>query len=140
MSKLTQMLRRHEGVKQFAYEDSLGYLTIGAGRSIDSRVGLGLSDAEIEYLLKNDIDRVREELKSNFPWFHNLNKARKDAIISICFNLGLPKFMKFEKALAAMAEEDYITASNEFLDSRWALQVGARAMELAEMIETGEYS
>lgn len=140
MSKLTQMLRKHEGVRKYAYEDSRGYVTIGVGRCIDYRIGLGLSDAEIEYLLKNDIDRVREELKSNFSWFHNLNKARKDAIISICFNLGLPKFMRFEKALAAMAEEDYITASNEFLDSRWALQVGKRAMELAEMIETGQYS
>jgi len=61
-------------------------------------------------------------------------------MIDICFNLGLTKLLKFEKALAAMAEEDYITASNEFLDSRWAVQVGDRAMELAEMIETGEYS
>lgn len=139
MSKLTQMLRRHEGVVKYGYHDPMGYLTIGAGRSIDSRGGLGLSELEIEFLLRNDIDRCREELKANFPWFHNLNKARKDAMIDICFNLGITKLLKFELALAAMAEEDYITASNEFLDSKWAKQVGDRALELAEMIETGDY-
>ena len=140
MSKLTEMLKRHEGVRKYGYSDPMGYLTVAVGRNIDARGGLGLSDTEIEFLLRNDIDRVREELKSNFPWFHNLKKARKDAMIDICFNLGITKLLKFEKALAAMAEEDYITASNEFLDSRWAVQVGNRAMELAEMIETGEYS
>ena len=139
MSKLVAMLKKHEGVRRFGYADSLGNLTVGVGRNIDERGGLGLSDSEIEFLLKNDIARVREELKSNFPWFHNLNKARKDAMIDICFNLGLTKLLKFENALAAMAEEDYITASNEFLDSRWAKQVGNRALELAEMIETGSY-
>lgn len=139
MSKLTEMLRRHEGVVKHGYNDPMGYLTIGVGRNIDARGGLGLSDDEIDLLLRNDIDRCREELKSNFPWFHNLNKARKDAMIDICFNLGLTKLLKFELALAAMAEEDYITASNEFLDSKWAKQVGNRALELAEMIETGCY-
>ena len=139
MNKLIAMLKKHEGVRRHGYHDPMGFLTIGIGRNIDARGGLGLSDAEIDFLLKNDIERVREELKSNFPWFHNLNKARKDAMIDICFNLGLTKLLKFENALAAMAEEDYITASNEFLDSRWSTQVGNRALELAEMIETGAY-
>ena len=38
-----------------------------------------------------------------------------------------------------MAESDWEEASEQFLDSRWADQVGNRASELAEMIRTGEY-
>ena len=59
MSKLTEMLRRHEGVVKYGYNDPMGYLTIGVGRNIDSRGGLGLSDDEIEFLLRNDINRCR---------------------------------------------------------------------------------
>jgi lysozyme len=38
-----------------------------------------------------------------------------------------------------MEEADYKAASDEFLDSKWARQVGSRAVELTEMIRTGEY-
>jgi len=41
--------------------------------------------------------------------------------------------------LAAMATEDYEIAADEFLDSRWAKQVGSRAFTITEMIRTGDY-
>ena len=53
--------------------------------------------------------------------------------------LRLPRLKKFKKALAAMALGDWKTAEIEFLDSKWARQVGHRAIELAEMIRTGKY-
>ena len=37
-----------------------------------------------------------------------------------------------------MAEEDYETAANEFMDSKWSSQVGRRAYEVTQMIRTGE--
>jgi len=140
MSKLMTMLKRHEGIETHAYVDSVGKVTIGVGRNIDAKGGLGLSEEEIDFMLGNDIDRVEDELASNFSWFVDLDEARYDALINICFNLGLPRLLKFENALAAMASEDYNLAAIEFLDSRWAQQVGQRAIELSLMIETGEYS
>ena len=133
------MLRRHEGVESHAYTDSVGKITIGVGRNIDPNQGLGLTNEEINFLLYNDIDRVEHELAANFEWFLELNDARYDAMINICFNLGLPRMLKFKKALAAMEGEDYKLAAIEWLDSRWADQVGQRAIELSLMIETGEY-
>jgi lysozyme len=47
--------------------------------------------------------------------------------------------MGFKKALAAMAIEDYDVAADEFLDSRWAKQVGSRALTITDMIRTGDY-
>jgi len=102
-------------------------------------VGLGLSHDEIEYRLQNDVKRCIEELDSNFPLYRNLCEARRDAMINLCFNLGLPRLKKFVKALAAMEAGNYQEAAVEFLDSRWAKQVGARALEVTHMIRSGEY-
>jgi len=139
MSKLFNMLKRHEGVETHAYVDTVGKTTIGVGRNIDPSGGIGLSEEEINFMLGNDIERVEEELYRQFKWLHTLNEPRYDALVDICFNLGLPRFLKFEKALAAMEAGDYNLAAIEFLDSRWAVQVGQRAIELSLMIETGEY-
>ena len=41
----------------------------------------GLSKDEVDFLLVNDIKRVEDELTRNFPWFSELNEARRDAMI-----------------------------------------------------------
>ena len=138
MSELTEMLRKHEGVRDKVYLCSAGYETIGVGRNI-SEDGLGLSDDEIDYLLSNDIKRVREELTEEYYWFAGLDEARQDAMIDISFNLGQTRLRGFVKSLEAMAREDFDTAADEFMDARWATQVGNRANEITEMIRVGEY-
>ena len=138
MSELTEMLRKHEGVRDKVYLCSAGYETIGVGRNI-SEDGLGLSDDEIDYLLSNDIKRVREELTEEYYWFAGLAEARPDAMIDISFNLGQTRLRGFVKSLEAMAREDFDTAADEFMDSKWSEQVGDRAVEVTEIIRTGEY-
>lgn len=137
MSKLIEQLRRHEGVRSHVYLCPAGYETIGVGRNI-AESGLGLSDDEIDYLLKNDIERCRLEL-SAFSWFTDTDPVRQDALINLCFNLGMTRLLGFKNALARMAEGKYPEAAEEFLDSRWAKQVGSRADEVTEMIKTGRY-
>ena len=137
MSELTEMLRKHEGVRDKVYLCSAGYETIGVGRNI-SEDGLGLSDDEIDYLLSNDIKRVREELTEEYYWFAGLDEARQDAMIDISFNLGQTRLRGFVKSLEAMAREDFDTAADEFMDSKWSEQVGDRAVEVTEIIRSGE--
>ena len=144
MSKLTEMLRRHEGVESHAYLCSQDFMTIGVGRNVDAgddgrARGLGLSDDEVDYLLKNDIGRVIQELDGEYSWFSGLNDARSDAMVDISFNLGQTRLRGFKKALEAMSSGDWEEASRQFLDSRWAKQVGNRATELAKIIRTGKY-
>jgi len=138
MTKLMEKLKLREGVRSKVYMCSAGYETIGVGRNI-AESGLGLSDDEIEYLLNNDIKRVREELEDNYFWFAALNEVRQDAMIDISFNLGLTRLRGFVKALEAMSREQFDIAADEFMDSRWSQQVGNRAVEVTEMIRTGEY-
>jgi len=137
MSKLSDQLRIHEGVRSHVYKCSSGLETIGVGRCI-AQGSLGLSDDEIDYLLENDIKRCKQELVS-LPWFIDLDPVRQDALVNLCFNLGLTRLLGFKNAMAAMATGDYDKAAEEFLDSRWSRQVGQRSLEVAHMIRTGEY-
>ena len=138
MSKLIEQLKRHEGVRTHAYKCSADYITVGVGRNIDEDGGLGLSDDEINYLLANDIKRCKQELVA-LSWFVDLDEVRQDALINLCFNLGLTRLLGFRNAMAAMAEGDYEKAADEFLDSRWATQVGQRAIEVTNMSRSGSY-
>ena len=136
MDKLKALLKRHEGWRNHPYEDTTGVLSIGVGRNLDDR---GLSDEEVTFLLYNDIYLSQSELMQTFDWFQFLNEARQDAIISMHFNLGLTRLLKFKKTLAALSDGDFLTASEEMLDSKWADQVGQRAIELSAMVRTGRY-
>lgn len=137
MSKLTAQLRRHEGVRSHFYRCTSGLATIGVGRCIEEG-SLGLSDDEIDYLLENDIKRCKAELLA-FSWFTDLDSVRQDAMVNLLFNLGMTRLMGFRNALAAMENSDFQKAADEFMDSRWATQVGNRADEVCEMIRTGRY-
>lgn len=138
MSKLSDQLRVHEGVRSHAYKCSANMITVGVGRNIDENGGLGLSDDEIDYLLENDIRRCKQELIT-LPWFSEIDSVRQDALINMCFNLGMTRLLGFKNALTAMSVGDYDTAADEFMDSRWAKQVGYRAEEVCTMIREGNY-
>ena len=137
--RLREMLKRHEGVRTHAYEDHLGYVTVGVGRCLDENVGLGLSDEEIDYLLMNDIHTCRRELESAYDWFEDLDSVRQEALIDLSFNIGQTRLRGFVKALGHMADGNYTEAGDEFYDSKWATQVGDRALEICQMIKSGEY-
>lgn len=138
MEQLIEMLKIHEGVAYHAYKCTADKITIGVGRNIDSNGGLGLSDEEIDYLLKNDIIRCNEELNS-FQWFADLDENRQYAIVDMCFNLGLTRLLKFKNMISALQREDWEEAASQALDSMWARQVGTRAHTLATILRTGEF-
>lgn len=137
--RILKLLRRHEGVRRFVYLDHLGYETIGVGRCLKEDVGLGLSDDEIDYLLQNDVDRCIKELGRTLSWFSGLDEVRRDAMINLCFQLGITKLLKFKNFLAEMAEGNYELAGPHLLDSLYAKQTPARANEIAEMLVSGKH-
>lgn len=140
IDKLTEQLRRDEGVKATAYQDHLGFLTIGVGRLIDSRKpGAGLRPDEIDYLLRNDIaDRVQALTKA-LPWFEKLDEARRGVLINMAFQLGTAGLLGFKSTLALVAAGKYAEAAEQMLKSKWATQTPARAKRLAEQMKTGEW-
>lgn len=135
MSKLLDLLKRHEGVRKFPYLCSADKLTIGVGRNLDD---VGLSDDEINILLVNDVARCHSEAEQ-YPFFNKLDPVRQAVVLSMLFNLGNPRFSGFVKFAAALEAGDFELASQEMLSSRWADQVKGRATELAQMMRTGEW-
>ena len=135
MSDLISMLKRHEGRSLKPYLCTADKLTIGYGRNLED---MGISEDEATYLLQTDIDRCYSEL-SVFTWFHELDQIRQEALISMLFNLGLPRFLNFKKMIARLMAKEYSQAAEEIINSLYARQVGDRANELAYMIERGEY-
>jgi lysozyme len=130
-------LKADEGTVPHAYQDSEGYWTIGCGRLIDKRLGGGLSDDEINYLLNNDLFRADKEARSLFAGFDRLSDARKAVLISMVFNLGQTRLAGFQRLREAVKELDWEQAAAEMLDSRWAKQVGQRAVRLANQMREG---
>lgn len=130
---ITDMLVWHEGLKLKPYRCTAGKLTIGVGRNIED---VGITEDEARALLQNDIERVEGELK-RFAFFAALSPPRRAALVDMCFNLGISRFSQFRAMLTALEAGDYQAAADEMLDSRWAQQVGARALRLSGMIRTG---
>lgn len=135
IQKLKLLLVKHESYRQFPYTDTTGHLTIGIGRNLTDR---GISTKEAYQLLDEDILYFTSKLNINLPFFNELDESRKIVLIDMCFNLGVRGFMSFKRMLAALAERDYETAAKEMLDSKWAQQVGNRAIELSNIMRTGE--
>lgn len=139
-AELRKLLEDDEGRVPHAYQDSLGYWTIGVGHLIDKRKGGGLPDHIIDALLDWDIERMSSDLHDALPWTATLDPVRRDTLISMAFQLGVPGLMKFRKALAALRTGDWNTAAVEFLDSDVArFQAPQRWNRHANRIITGEW-
>ena len=142
-------LRFEEGVIPYAYQDHLGYWTIGVGRLIDQKKGGRLTNAEIDYLLRNDIDAKSAQLASDpdtaAAWAKvKGNIARMVALLSMGFQMGVGASGKddaglsgFDTTLSMIAAGNFEGAAKGMLASKWAQQTPARAKRVAEMMRTG---
>lgn len=136
LSDLAADLNRDEGLRLKPYRDTVGKLTIGIGRNLDD---VGISEAEAEYLLQQDIDRTMADMDRLMPWWRGLDDTRKRVLINMGFNLGVPGLMKFKNTLAAVKEGRYTDAADGMLDSLWARQTKGRAIRLARAMRLGVF-
>ena len=128
--QLIDDLKRDEGFRHFPYECSAGKLTIGYGRNLAK----GISHAEAEILLLNDISDAEEDLKQVLPDAELLGETRYRALVNMVYNLGINRFIGFKKMLKAINDGDFDRAADEMLDSLWHNQVGQRAERLADLM------
>jgi len=133
MGSLIDDIKRHEGLRLKPYMDTEGVLTIGYGHNLEE----GISQDIAEYILASDIATHVMELKDNFPVVMELSTDRREVLINMTFNLGINRLKGFKKMWAAIKLRKYDVASVEMLNSKWANQVGNRAVELAEIMRGG---
>jgi GH24 family phage-related lysozyme (muramidase) len=151
--QLIPQLSLHEGRKRFRYFDTTGHATVGVGFNLDRgdarkvfraagvkdywlvRSGeKALTDHEIDALLSYTIKEcILEAEQSDVNW-DGLSPNRKCVIADMVFNLGPAGFRSFVNTRRLVRDGDYAGASRNMLYSKWAKQVGKRALRLSYML------
>lgn len=135
-NRLVNQLIRHEGMELKMYKCPAGYNTIGAGHNLDENP---ITEQAARKILEDDIFIAYTDLVRAVPWMDKVDEVRLEAFVNMVFNLGITRFKKFEKMIEAAHNGQWDEAARQALDSKWADQVGFRALELAEQIKTGQY-
>ena len=130
--KLIDQLRVHEGFSLKPYRCTEGVLTIGYGRSLDTK---GISEKEALYLLHNDISECYDDLIPLFIDFKMMPDSIQRVLIDMRFNLGSQGFRKFKKMITAVNNRNQKEMIKEMLDSKWARQVPERVENLIKIIK-----
>ena len=136
MDRIKEQLVRHEGLRLKPYRCTAGKLTIGIGRNLDD---CGITQSEAYVMLINDIMNCEKQLQSKIPDIYNgLDEVRKSVLLNMCFNLGVSGLLGFKNTLEFIKAGDWERAANNMLVSKWAKQVGRRAIELSELMRKGK--
>lgn len=144
IDSLRKLLELHEGRVPHAYQDSLGYLTIGVGHLIDKRRGGRLPDHIVEALLEWDLYENTRALDTELPWAKNLSEVRYAVLLDMRFNLGPEPFdgdgiKDWPIFLRQVRDGQYRAAAQNMRATLWAKQVKGRAERLATMMETDQW-
>ena len=150
---LVEMISRHEGLRNFAYDDSLGVRTIGVGFNLErsdakekiSELGLNfsevysgkseISNSQAYFLMNEDIKNSTLDAKKYIGKdFDNLPLDAKHVLIDMSYNLGYSRLSKFKNFRKEILEGDFDGAAEEMIDSKWYGQVGNRSKELVEIM------
>jgi len=131
---INRLLELHEGIRDRPYKDSVGILTIGIGRNLQAKP---LSRAAINFLLEEDLVEVRYSVRKSLPWSFRLDPVRLAVLHDMAFNLGINGLLSFKNTLDLFERGEYEKAADNMLKSKWAKQVGARAVRLSNMVRTG---
>ena len=145
--KLMARLKYIEGVRFKAYDDAtgrtavpgeliVGNVTIGIGRNL---VGKGISQDEILYLLKNDMEFCGNFARATIGIvvFDAMPDARQRAFTEMVFNLGTYKTTQFKTAIGFARSAEFGRCADALMESAWARELPARVRWIAETVRTG---
>ncbi len=138
MPRLLKSVRDHEGYRDQVYLDSLSKRTVGVGHLCvedfwedDKKYSEKFLMEILEKDLENAISGAEELLKGC-----NLPSLANEIVVEMVFQLGKTGVSKFRNFLAALQGDSpqWLKASEEMLDSRWAKQTPNRAKGMSEVI------
>lgn len=144
-NNLIENIKREEGFKKDIYIDPLQIdkvpkeilswlkenqdmlnLTIGYGTLMED-----ITPEFAEVMLNYKLSKKQSEVNSSF---YELDAPSElwDILYEMCYQLGLPRLLKFKKMIAAIHDKNYELASYEMKNSKWYIQTPNRVERLSE--------
>lgn len=136
-----ELIKRHEGLRLEAYQDSAGVWTIGYGSTGGVRPGDVITEAQAEKLLKQDLKTAEDEINRHLL---PLKQHQFDSLASFVFNVGIGSFRRSTLLKRLKIDVNHHDIPNQF--NRWVYGGGKilpglvrRRREEANLYITGDY-
>jgi len=139
---VSDLVKKHEGLRLTPYQCTEGFWTIGYGHNLDAHgepVPEIITLAQAEDLFEMDLAVAVVQCEDLFPNWADIDEVRQAVLIDMCFNLGKQRLWKFFRMREAIGSRDWGQAAIQMEHSAWAWQTGHRAQEDIEMMRSGEW-
>ena len=140
LERLLESVKKHEGYRNKVYLDTLGKRTVGVGHLCVEDFWEDDKEYEESFLmeiLQKDLQeaiRGAKELMEEHGCA-DIDERAEEIIIEMVFQLGRTGVKKFRNMWKALSEHNYVGASYEMLDSKWAKQTPNRAKDMADQMK-----
>ena len=140
MDRLLESVKKHEGYRNKVYLDTLGKRTVGVGHLCVEDFWEDDKEYEESFLMEILEKDLQEAIRgaSSLIEEHDcadIDEQAEEILIEMVFQLGMTGVSKFKNMWKALAELNYVGASYEMLDSRWAKQTPNRAKAMAKTMK-----
>ena len=137
LDNLKEMIAKHEGYEPRVYKCTNGYDTIGYGFAIkDLYMDKEVSDLILDQKIQEMLKRILSD-KDWGDWFSEKPQHIQEVLINMIFQIGFSGVKKFRKTIQYIKDDNFLLASEEMLDSKWAKSDSPnRAKELSEIVKS----
>ena len=135
-TQIADDLKSDEGWVPHAYQDHLGFWTLGYGFLIDKRRNGRIPQPVADYWLNWEMDQIWERLSAHLEWFDGAPEQIQRAQVNMAYQLGVSGLLRFRNTLTAIEQRDYAAGASHAMDSRWATQTPNRAQRVAGWIRS----
>lgn len=136
-----KLIEAEEGFRSTPYQCTAGAWTIGFGTNLDARhlshEGLVWTEDQALDALLDELEIIISELDRRWPQWRKLNDARRAAVLSSVYQLGIYGAASFKNTIAKLLAEDFSGAADNLLASKWAKQTPQRVHRNADIIRSG---
>ena len=140
LERLLESVKKHEGYRNKVYLDTLGKRTVGVGhlcvedfweddKEYDESFLMDILQKDLQEAIRGAKELMEEHGCAD------IDERAEEILIEMVFQLGRTGVSKFKNMWKALSEHNYVGASFEMLDSRWAKQTPNRAKNMADQMK-----
>ncbi len=117
MKELLESIKANEGFRSKPYYCTNQVLTIGYGFSVEY---LELDQEMCDQILEKKVKKLVDQVNKKWDWVEHLPKKAQHVLYEMVYQLGLNSVSKFKLTLGHLKNHEFLLASEEMLDSKWA--------------------